>query len=225
MGTRGTSTTRTRHHEGKTTTAKTGTGDAKSTKATSSTVARDTKQPVKFDGKPKNVAHNPQHQDGSIAKLTDHKSMLVKKDGHYFKRSYYSGIAGGLTTWYWFDQPLSDDSPIIPALPYVATCSGETDDCQVIRRDVPPLEKNVIVNIWDYFTQPYTPVKVVPRCDAQESHSTGAVNGTTSCNNVAGSCSGTCELFDVTGAHVAGDSAKTAPVSPKVTGYTCKCAE
>ena len=199
----------------------------------SSSAAREAKTPITFDRKPADVAHNPEHLEGNTGDRADHKSVLVERDGHYFKRSYYSGLGAGVLTWYWYDTPLADSDPIIPVLPYVATCAAGNDDCRITARKSSDPNRltnpdPVIGGFWWWWDEPYGPVvKVSPRCDPVVRTVPGSMPAVAiySCANVAGSCSGTCQLYDGAGALVGGSPPATVTGSPAPAAsvVTCKC--
>lgn len=191
---------------------------------TSSTVAREKGQAVKFDRKPTDVAHNPERHDGNLGQGSDHKSVLVEKDGHYFKRSYYSGLAGGVLTWYWYETALADSDPVIPKIPYVATCKEETDDCQVTTRTPPiGITWQDVVDYWN------GPLKVTPRCDEVYKISRAKGGGRqaviTCASNSTAPCSGSCQLSDYQGTSLGASppASTTESFPPGALTATCKC--
>lgn len=98
---------------------------------------------IKFVGKPEHVVHNPNHRDGKLGDLRDHKQVVIEKDNHYFRRHYYYTRSGGQITWYWYDEPLKDSDPIIALLKAIPVCDGDSDDCD---NESPKIEEIATAN-------------------------------------------------------------------------------
>ena len=82
--------------------------------------------------KPKHVAHNPQHKVGKLGKLHNHNPQVIAKHGHFFRRSYYWAAIGGVLGWYFWDDAILDDDPIIPMFVSLPVCGDDdSDDCDV----------------------------------------------------------------------------------------------
>jgi hypothetical protein len=182
-------------------------------------------------GKPDNVVHNAEQKDGSLGHQSDHKSVLVERDGHYFKRGYYAGLDGGEQKWYWYETPLANNDPVIPLLPYVVTCPERSDDCRITGKKSSDPDRGkthdaVISGFWWWWDEPYGPVvKHQQRCDIVNTPDPKSPIGDVfvTCVNAAGSCNTTCALVDING------NGTTPPVhAPKSgggasAGYSCVC--
>jgi hypothetical protein len=208
-------------------------------------VKTDTKvdQPVKTDakvdkpvttnvhlvGKPDNVAHNPEQKDGSLGRQSDHKPVLVERDGHYFKRGYYAGLDGGVQTWYWYETPLADNDPVIPMLPYVTTCAAGSDDCRVTTRKPSEPDRltnpDLVIGWWWPFGDIYPPVKHVQRCDMVNTPDHKSIIGDVivTCVNAANSCDSSCQLVDINGYSTTPPVHAAAAGGGALAGYSCKC--
>lgn len=192
---------------------------------------------IKFDGKPSDVVHNPAQESGSLGKLSRHKMTLVEKDGHYFKRNYYSKTERGDVDWYWYETPLVDSDPIIPLLPYVAKCSAGNDNCTVTKKDPsdPGRLQNPdnVIGVWwwppDWIGPPdapdYKPVKNVVRCDMINTPDPKSKIGDVivTCLNAGGSCSGSCNLVDLFDNSLTPPAHAPAAGGGASAGYKCKC--
>ena len=99
-------------------------------------VGKDKTPVVRFVGKPDQVPHDPNHHDGKLGDLNDHKQLVVSKDGSYFTRHYYYTRTGEQRTWFYYDVPL--DGKNIAKLKDVPNCRESDDDC-----DEPPPVINV----------------------------------------------------------------------------------
>ena len=94
---------------------------------------------IKFVGKPDQIVHDPNHRDGKLGDLNDHKQVIVTKDGSLFTRHYYYRRDGKLLSWYWYDDPLNDKKPDIATLKGVPYCDGNNDDdCDRPSGKLPP---------------------------------------------------------------------------------------
>ena len=153
-----------------------------------------TASPTKFEGKPTKVVHNPEHKGGELSKMSEHKSVLVERDGNYYRRSYYSKSEGGTIGWYWYEVPLEPGAPVLDRIPYVATCKPDSDDCQVA-------ERNPSLQTWPSFQDVVDwwngPLKLRERCDPSVSYNQRKKETTITCvaNHAAG-CSHKCTMYD-----------------------------
>lgn len=188
------------------------------------TAAREAKTPITFDGKPAGVAHNPEQVEGATGDRADHKSVLIERDGHYFKRSYYSGLGAGVRTWYWYDTALDDTDPVIPLLPYVMTCPERSDDCRITEKrssDPERLKNNdpVIAGFWEWWNdiEGNCKVNAVP---VRGSIPAAVLMNCTAAGVTPPACNGVCKLYTITG------DAQASPMrvpSGNQAAYTCEC--
>jgi hypothetical protein len=144
-----------------------------------------------FNGKPDGVAFNPAHTGGDTANQVNHKNVLVLRDGDYFKRGYYSASKkGGDPNWYWYETAMSRDDPIIPTIPYVASCGRDSDACTMIKREPDVIASDWFWNWWD------PPLKVKGHCSTASRKDPSSKIGDllVTCTNDLGSCKGSCQL-------------------------------
>jgi hypothetical protein len=85
--------------------------------------------PLKFVGKPDNVAFNPQQKDGKLGDLNDHKQITVAKDSSYFIRHYYYTRDGKQLSWYYYDVPASPTDTATAQHQDVPNCLLNDDNC------------------------------------------------------------------------------------------------
>ena len=197
----------------------TGARDIKS----SSSAAREAKTPITFDRKPAGVAHNPEHLEGTTGDRADHKSVLVERDGHYLKRSYYSGLGAGVLTWYWYETALDDTDPVIPLLPYVMTCPEVSDDCRLTEKksSSPERLKNpdaVIAGFSEWWNN------ITGTCAVNAVPEPGSIPATVLINCTAVGqttpCNGVCKLYTITGDK---DTFPKRLLSGNQSAYKCEC--
>jgi hypothetical protein len=158
---------------------------------------------LKFDGKPWYVTHNAAHKDGAIGRKADHKSVLVERDGHYLKRSYYAGTDDADNQkWFWYDKALEDNDPVIPLLPYVVICPEGSDDCTIKEKKSsdPGRLKNhdaVIAGFWEWWNN------IAGACAVNAVPEPGSIPATVLVNCTAVGlttpCNGVCKLYTITG--------------------------
>jgi hypothetical protein len=82
-----------------------------------------------FAGKPDNVVHNPLRTGGELGESRNHEPVVIEKYGNHFTRSYYSLLNKGVTTWYWYDNPLKEEDVDIRTLVNIPVCKGDTEIC------------------------------------------------------------------------------------------------
>lgn len=176
-----------------------------------------------FVGKPWFVKHNAEQTDGTIGRQADHKSVLVERDGHYLKRSYYAASDGENQKWFWYDTPLEDTNPVIPLLPYAVVCQKENDNCTVKEKKSsdPERLKNhdvVIAGFWEWWND------ISGTCKVNAVPEPGSIPATVLINctavGVTTPCNGVCKLYTITGD--AQSFPKRLPAGNQ-TAYKCSC--
>lgn len=82
-------------------------------------------------GMPHRAFHNPARLGGRLGQHFAHRPAIVFRHGHFWRRSWYYGLVGGILTWYWWDAPVLVTDPEVVALTDVPDCL-ETDDCPMV---------------------------------------------------------------------------------------------
>lgn len=91
--------------------------------------------------KPNFVKHNEKNKVGKLGNKHNHKATVISHHGHFYRRHYYSFLAGGLLSWYFYDDLIAPTDPDVVALAEVPVCGTEdTDDCNEMPRAAVPVE-------------------------------------------------------------------------------------
>ncbi len=82
-----------------------------------------------YVGKPDFVTHNPAHEAGALGAAFAHRSLVVRKDGKLYERSYYYVLTDSGPRWYWYDRRLAADDLALERLQFIPDCSDRSDNC------------------------------------------------------------------------------------------------
>ena len=189
---------------------------------TSSDVARQTQQPLKFDGKPTDVPHNPNNVAGDTGTRSNGKPVLVERDGNYYKRDYYSASSGDTKTRYWYETPLDKNNPVIPLSPYIAHCPEGSDACRIVEKQSSDPEGlrtgqyTTIAGFWEWWNN------IDGTCGLRARPLPGSIPAKViiSCTKSGQitPCNGVCKLYNIT------DDEFSYPLTDfSATAYKCEC--